>query len=89
MENTEMKICQSCAMPMESLELYGTNSDGSKNEEYCHYCFVNGAFNKEETLEEMIESCIPFVSQGNPWPDEAAARAAMLEIFPKLKRWRK
>ena len=89
MDNTQMKFCQSCAMPLESQELQGTNADGSKNDDYCHYCFINGNFAKEETMEEMIESCVPFVSNGNPWPDEETARKSMLELFPQLKRWKK
>ncbi len=88
MNNIEMKLCQSCGMPMENPDLYGTNADDTKNEDYCHYCFINGSFSKEETMEEMIESCIPFVSKGNPWPDEKTARNAMLEMFPQLKRWK-
>jgi len=35
----EEKICQSCAMPMNKEEDFGTNADGSKNEEYCTHCF--------------------------------------------------
>jgi hypothetical protein len=89
MENAEMKFCQSCAMPMGSAEQYGTNADGSKNEDYCQYCFVNGAFTSEQTMEEMVETCVPFVSKGDPYPDEATARKAMLEFFPQLKRWKK
>lgn len=89
MENSEVKWCQSCAMPMESADLFGTNVDGSKNEDYCHYCFVNGAFTKEATMEEMIETCVPFVSKGDPYPDEETARKAMQEYFPQLKRWKK
>lgn len=89
MENTKMNFCQSCAMPLESLDLHGTNADGSKNEDYCHYCFQEGSFTKEESMEEMIETCVPFVSNGNPWPDEASARKAMNEIFPQLKRWKR
>ena len=40
MESTmkqELKICQSCGMPMQE-EQYGTNRDGSKNHTYCCYC---------------------------------------------------
>ncbi len=88
MEN-EMKFCQSCAMPMGSIDLYGTNADGSKNEDYCQYCYEGGAFTKDETMEEMIETCVPFVSKGDPWPDEATARKAMMEMFPQLKRWKR
>ena len=89
MENTEVKWCQSCAMPMGSADLFGTNADGSKNEDYCQYCFVNGAFTSEQTMEEMIETCVPFVSKGDPFPDEQTARTAMQEMFPQLKRWKK
>lgn len=88
MENTDMKFCQSCAMPLESEDLYGTNADGSKNDDYCHYCFKDGSFTKDETMEEMIETCVPFVSKNNPWPDEDSARNAMRELFPQLKRWK-
>ncbi len=88
MENNNMKFCQSCAMPLESPELYGTNADGSKNEDYCSYCYKDGAFTSESTMDEMIETCVPFVSKGEPWPDEDTARKAMQEFFPQLKRWK-
>ena len=89
MENNEMKFCQSCAMPMENVDLQGTNADGSKNEDYCHYCYKEGAFTKDDTMDEMIETCVPFVSKGDPWPDEETARKAMSELFPQLKRWKR
>jgi hypothetical protein len=89
MDNNEVKFCQSCAMPMENVGLQGTNADGSKNEDYCHYCYKDGAFTKDETMEEMIESCVPFVSKGEPWPDEETARKVMGELFPQLKRWKR
>ena len=34
----EMKFCQSCGMPLND-QVLGTNDDGSKNEEYCMYCY--------------------------------------------------
>lgn len=89
MENNQIMFCQSCGMPMENVDLQGNNADGSKNQDYCHYCYKDGAFTREESMEEMIESCIPFVSKGEPWPDEETARAAMMEVFPQLKRWKK
>ena len=39
----ELKFCQSCGMPL-SPEVLGTNADGSKNEEYCMYCYKDGKF---------------------------------------------
>ena len=37
----EMKICQSCGMPMKE-DQYGTNKDGSANSKYCCYCYKDG-----------------------------------------------
>lgn len=85
--NMNQQICQSCGMPMEE-GLFGQNADGSRNEEYCKYCYPNGAFSKDETMEEMIESCIPFLV-GKDFPDEETARKVMEEELPKLKRWSK
>ena len=80
------KYCQSCAMPMgETDEMYGYNIDGSKNEDYCKYCFENGKFTQECTMEEMIEICIPYmIKQGM---SEEEARKIMKNCLLKLKRW--
>ena len=86
----DVKICQSCSMPMAEEELHGKNSDGSKNEDYCYYCFENGAFsNPNETLESMIEICIPFLIEDGTCPDADSARKMMQEFLPPLKRWKK
>lgn len=83
------KFCQSCAMPMGTTdELYGTNADGSKNADYCSYCFLNGAFAHRTTMEEMIESCVPGMTAANSGMSEDRAREMMLEFFPSLKRWK-
>ena len=88
----EMKFCQSCGMPLTE-QILGTNADGSKNEDYCMYCFKDGAFTKDCTMDEMIEFCARFVDEVNknlPHPitrEEYIAR--MKAYFPQLKRWRK
>ena len=86
---TGEKFCQSCAMPMKEENQFGTNADGTKNEDYCCYCFQNGVFSKEDTMEGMIEFCIPLTVEAGVYPNADAARAAMREYFPKLKRWKK
>lgn len=83
----QMTFCQSCAMPLNP-DVLGTNKDSSKNTDYCMYCMKDGTFTSEQTMEECIESCIPFVSNGNPWPDADTARAEMRKVFPNLKRWK-
>jgi hypothetical protein len=39
------RFCQSCGMPMEQDPgKGGTNSDGSKSDKYCSYCYESGSF---------------------------------------------
>jgi hypothetical protein len=82
--------CQRCGMmPLKKPEDFGTNSDGSRNEDYCCFCYENGAFfYPDATMEDVIEGCIPHVVP-DVFPDEATARAAMNEHFPTLKCWKK
>ena len=83
-----MKFCQSCGMPL-TKEILGTNADGSKNEDYCIYCYKDGKFQQECTMEEMIEHCAQFVDEVNkglPQPitkEEYIGRMKM--YFPRLK----
>jgi hypothetical protein len=83
----EQNLCQSCGMPLNEEKDFGKNADGSKNEEYCCYCFPNGKFSKDETMEEMIESCIPFMLDDG-CPNAETARTKMMEYIPYLKRWK-
>ena len=80
------KFCQSCAMPMTD-ELFGTNADGTKNEEYCMYCFKDGEFTSDMSMEEMMSFCIDKMVEVHPEIDKKEASAMMMEVFPKLKRW--
>lgn len=84
------KYCQSCAMPMgDTDEMYGTNSDGTKNEDYCKYCYVEGKFTSDISMEEMIEFCVPHMVSANAGMNEDEARNRMKVFFPTLKRWKK
>lgn len=85
MEN--MIFCQSCGMPMQKSEEFGTNKDGSTNEEYCIYCFKDGAFTADITMEEMIAFCAEHVDDWDMKITKEEAIAMMRENFPKLKRW--
>ena len=82
------KICQSCGMPMNE-EDFGTNADGGANQEYCKYCYQNGRFSREETLEELIESSVPFMVGGADGFTEEQARKLLWETLPQLKRWKR
>jgi hypothetical protein len=81
-------VCQSCAMPMNSPKMLGTNADGSKSEEFCTYCFQNGMFSAPNiTVQEMIDKCVSIMTQQKVMLEEQA-RALMTKTIPHLKRWK-
>ena len=86
----EMHFCQSCGMPLTD-EILGTNADGSKSEEYCIYCFKDGAFTGDFTMEEMIDFCSQFVEQYNKDSGQNLTqdeyKAMLRQYYPNLKRW--
>jgi len=84
-----MLFCQSCAMPMTKPEDFGTEADGSTSRDYCGYCYKKGVFETADTMEQVIEDCIPFCMEAGVYKDVETARADMLSFFPKLKRWAK
>ena len=87
----QMIFCQSCGMPLEGEDTKGTNADGSKSEDYCAYCYKDGAFTQDMTMDEMIEINIQYIDEWNKnagtnmTPDEA--RIQLQTFMPKLKRW--
>ena len=87
----EQKFCQSCGMPLTD-EILGTNADGSKNEDYCMYCYKDGKFLQDCTMEEMIEHCAQFVGAVNEGLEKPISKeeyiGQMKTYFPQLKRWR-
>ena len=88
-EMKDMQFCQSCGMPMTREEMQGTEADGSRSEDYCAYCYKDGAFVQDCTMEEMIDFCAPIWVREMPGMTEDAARAQMRAFFPQLKRWKR
>ncbi|HWQ51279.1 MAG TPA: zinc ribbon domain-containing protein [Terriglobales bacterium] len=85
----EERFCQSCGMPMgRSDELYGTEKDGGKSADYCKYCYENGAFTSQCTVDEMVEICVPPMVEHSPGMTADAARTMMRQFLPTLKRWK-
>lgn len=85
----DKKFCQSCGMPMEKTEDFGTNNDGGRNEEYCCYCYKEGKFTDDLTMEDMIQFNLKFNEEnGNPFGTREEARKMMESWFPTLKRWK-
>ncbi len=87
----EQIFCQSCGMPLTALEQFGTNKDQSMNKDYCAYCFKDGSFTQNLTVDEMIDHCAQFVEEFNKDAGKKLTKeeaiAQMKQYFPKLKRW--
>ena len=83
-----IRKCQSCFMEMDADDKFGTEADGSKNLDYCCYCYADGDFTTKQTLEEAVEGNIQFWREDGDTSDDQA-RDRIKEVFPKLKRWMK
>lgn len=83
----ERKLCQSCGMPITDDSLLGKNADGSVNEDYCKYCYAEGKFVDDVSMEEYIEMCSQYGEQAGMTNDEM--RELCTKLFPYLKRWKK
>lgn len=90
MKTQEQIFCQSCGMPL-TQEYFGTNTDGSTTAEYCTYCYKDGAFTSNVSMEEMIEHNLEYLEEFNKDSDrkltKEEAREEMRKYFPQLKRW--
>ena len=74
-------------MPMVNKDQLGTNKDGSLNELYCKYCYENGEFVDDVSMEEYIDMCSRFGAQAGMTNEEM--RRFCERLFPTLKRWNK
>ncbi len=88
----DTKFCQSCGMPLTDKELFANNADGSVNGDYCCYCYKEGAFTLDCTMDEMITHCVKFLDEFNKDSEvkytKEEAIENMKQFFPTLKRWK-
>ena len=82
----KQRYCQSCGMPL-------NDEVTSDNPDYCKYCFADGKFTQDCTMEQMIDFCVQFVDQFNQNTGQHLTadeyREQLRQYFPQLKRWRK
>ena len=78
-------ICQCCGMLLEDSTL-SREPDGSLNEEYCKWCYADGAF-KYSSKEELIDLCVTHMAS-EQWPAEQV-RAHMEAVVPQLSHWKR
>jgi|Deesub1362B_J571_1020462.scaffolds.fasta_scaffold00357_19 radical SAM superfamily enzyme len=79
-------ICQSCGMPITMGGFYGTNKDGSRNEDYCAFCYQNGEFTEPKlTKNQMVRRITKFLKKMYPEP---MAKKMAKDTVKNLKRWK-
>lgn len=79
----EYTICQSCGMPLHQLNEFGTDKKGFRIKDYCEYCYKNGQFTSDSTIDEMIELCAKYMTD---IPQNEAIEHLRRKL-PTLKRW--
>lgn len=88
----EQQFCQSCGMPLTD-DNRGTDASGSHSEDYCIYCYKDGRFTQDLTMEQMIDFCARFTDEINRQSGlnltQEQAKEQMLRYFPLLKRWKR
>ena len=81
-------ICQSCSMLMDEPNDFGTDSQGLRVDDYCHFCFQNGEFTQTNmSMEEMICNRVSIMMDNVVISKSLAERIAKSLISP-LKRWK-
>lgn len=81
-------VCQSCGMPLSDPELLGTEADGSPSGHQCKWCYADGAYLGECTMEDMVDICVANMTGPEAPFTEAEARAYMEALLPTLDRWK-
>ena len=80
-------FCQSCTMPIDNPEDRGTEKNGAKNDDYCKFCYRDGALINPGMTFEQMKSIVSDQMQKRGIPDDIIQRS--LKSLPHLKRWRK
>jgi Fe-S cluster assembly ATPase SufC len=72
-------------MPLNKEEVKGTEKNGLKTDEYCKYCYENGAFkNPDMNLEDMKKNV---QNQMKKMQLHENVIQKAVNILPALKRW--
>ena len=72
-------------MPISQEEYIATNKNGSKNNDYCVFCFKDGSFVHDMNLDEYIEYNMQFASEAGMSKEDF--RNYCNTTLPTLKRW--
>ena len=83
--SSKQLICQCCGMPMDD-NIISKDKDGSYNEEYCKWCYVDGTYTYHN-MDDLIDVCVKHMA--NDSFSEEEARSYMKDLLPKLDYWKR
>lgn len=79
-------ICQCCGMPLSEDGIISKESDGSFNEDYCKWCYADGAFTYD-SKERLIDFLISHMPNPENVSDEVH-RGRYDQYLSQLKHWK-
>ena len=86
LEMPDKDYCQSCGMPFYQEADHGSEAGGGRSRDFCSMCYENGAFVRDETMEELIEEAAPHMAAARRISRDEAV-SFMSALLPHLKRW--
>jgi len=79
-------ICQCCGMPLSEDNMISREPDGNYNEEYCRWCYSDGAF-AYESKDALLEFLISHMPNPENAPEEV--RRSQYDLYlSQLKHWK-
>ena len=79
-------ICQCCGMPLSEDDMISREPDGSYNEEYCKWCYTDGAF-AYESKDALLDFLISHMPNPENAPEEV--RRSQYDLYlSQLKHWK-
>jgi len=88
------RYCQSCGMPLrfDVEEYLGTNTDGSRSDEFCFYCLKDGHYTVDVSMPEMVDIWVKYAKEYNGYSGTSytpqTLRTVLNKRLPTLNRWR-
>lgn len=78
-------ICQCCGMPLEDDSNMGHHHDGTINENYCKWCYVDGTYTYND-MDKLMDACVKNMVSDHF--TEEQARSYMKDLLPNLEYWK-
>ncbi len=80
-------VCQCCGMPLTEDGMISRETDGSFNEDYCRWCYADGAF-VYTTRDSLLDFLLTHTPNPDGLPDETRRRQYD-GYLSELKHWKR